>query len=567
MTPFATLETPGGFPMPELPKRTDNRGFVNNQENDVDYCVRQVILQKDWTIQIYDDDAIQNWSKQSWSCSNENDAVLSYAVQECRWRHKQWQKDRDIGTPAAICKAGLVLAKDGLGQELRASIMGDLKTLQQNEEESGVSTMARHPKYKKIHHLVHPSLYAYEKGVTHVLPEVGAEAVSAPSWNTFLGFDGVVNADKPLRPDVDGARNDSCYGRNYHGTEVESPTAAECSLHQWMPSEFFVASSSSASSASTCQINSYINNLHPIKYEGLYNKIGELFLETLPMMEEVLSEVNDNGKVRKQLPRFESETRPQGRGRSRFSPQKKIEEPPIPSFVPPKYTAKKKAVSLHDRPLQVIVKVISMELQPLEPDYASMTEDEKDAYADLPVEEKPQYFPGGHWHVEGTRDERIVASACCYLDSENVTEKGLEFRNGSVGSIGRELGTVETSPGRILVWPNYLHHKTGGVSLKDKKRAGHRTLCCFHLVDPTLRIRSTATVPPQQRSWLWSMANNLALAPLPSDGLVRSKIHDFMVSDGSTISYEEALERRERLSRERWGDARVIADNFWIPCD
>jgi len=244
--------------------------------------------------------------------------------------------------------------------------------------------------------------------------------------------------------------------------------------------------------------------------------------------------------------------------------EKKIVEPTIPNFSLPKYTTKAKAVNLKDRPLQVIVKLISMELEPEEePAFDSMTSEQQLEYFSR---ERSDYFEGGHWHVEGTHDERIVASACCYLDSDNVAEKGLQFRDGSVGSSGCELGMVETFPGRILVWPNYLHHRTGRVMLEDKKRPGHRTLCCFHLVDPTLRIRSTATVPPQQQTWLDELAD-VALTSLRPDGLLRSAIQDSMVKDGSTINYEEALERRRRLSQERAADFNVIADNFWIPQD
>lgn len=544
--------------MPARPKRTDSRCWpADCQETDVDKCVQNIILQKDWTSKVYDEDAIQAWSTKSWGRDKKETkdtetlsslafdsnkekkhyGILQYAVDECRWRKEEWQAR--AGTPAAICKNGLVLSKDNVCPTLRSSMMEDLNTLRRDQE-GDMTTMALHPKYKKICQLVHPSLYAYEKGVTHVVPGIGAEVVSSNPWDRFLGSNGVANEDKALKTD---------------------------SIFQWLPSEFMVPSSRGDDGKLECHINSYINNLHPVKYAGLYNKIGELFAETLLLMEEVLSEVNDNGKVRKQLPRFQSKARPQCDWRPYMGTprpkEKKIVEPSIPSFSPPKHTAKKVEVNLHDRPLQVIVKLISMNLQPEEEvDLDSMTHEEMDVYFE---KERTDCFGRGHWHVEGTQDERIVASACCYLDSENVEEEGLKFRDGSVGSGGHELGTVPTLPGRILVWPNYLHHKTGKVRLLDKKQPGHRTLCAFHLVDPTLRIRSTATVPPQQQSWLKEMVDEVALAS--QDDLVRARVYDSISKDGSTISYEEALERREFLSKERAGDYRVIADNFWIPCD
>lgn len=55
--------------------------------------------------------------------------------------------------------------------------------------------------------------------------------------------------------------------------------------------------------------------------------------------------------------------------------------------------------------LQIIVKMVSVELTP----------------------EKPEY-PAGTWHVEGLLNERICATALYYLDSENITESSLSFR-------------------------------------------------------------------------------------------------------------------------------------------
>jgi hypothetical protein len=140
--------------------------------------------------------------------------------------------------------------------------------------------------------------------------------------------------------------------------------------------------------------------------------------------------------------------------------------------------------------------------------------------------------------------------ACFYLESNNVEEEGLSFRDGSVGSGGDELGTCDAFSRRILAWPNNLHRKTGEVDLVDKNRQGHRVLCCFNFVDPTLRIRSTATVPNQQNSWMAEMIDGvvLILQGVSEPGALLAAIHgsSITIKDGSTITYEEALERHER---------------------
>mmetsp|Transcript_12432 Transcript_12432/g.21769 ORF Transcript_12432/g.21769 Transcript_12432/m.21769 type:complete len:110 (+) Transcript_12432:162-491(+) len=74
------------------------------------------------------------------------------------------------------------------------------------------------------------------------------------------------------------------------------------------------------------------------------------------------------------------------------------------------------------------------------PTFDSMTREQIREYIRNPLD----YFDGGHWHVEGTHNERSVTPASCYLESKNVKEERLHFRDGSVGSLREELGTVET---------------------------------------------------------------------------------------------------------------------------
>ena len=608
---FATIDTPSGFPMPDLPSETQRTGYVRNcQETDVDEYVCKIILNKvdkkkktnkkqkkkkpvDWTTVIYDKRKVRKWMKHEELAAKEQPkkekayfrrdgkGTVRYAVEECQWLHRNHCNSSTFGNIATIHKNGFVLAKDDNliknNEAFRISFMNDVRRLE-NDELAQKSTIALHPRYSKVvTQLVHPSMYAYEKGVTHVLPNVGAEATSMPPFASFLGRQGVVNQDRPLYNVKERM--------NHSYPHLVEKTAAQCSNFQWLPSEFVV---STKGNKKTCHIQSYINNLHPVHYKGLYDQIGELFVEALPMLEQILTQTNDRGEVRRQLPRFETshsprEYRPhwnrwlgvrdiaewEARVEKEYKNKKVVPEPPIPPFVPPKYSLPKPTkVRLTDRPLQVIVKIVHWNLSPLKKSIEEMSFEEMRKEFKNPTHD----FGGGHWHVEGTHDERIVASACCYLEEENVNTEGLFFRDGSVGSLGCELGKVGTNPGRIVAWPNYLHHKSGGISLHDETKPGSRTLCCFHLVDPTLRIRSTATVPPQQSSWITSMVDSALTKLLPDDvQWARSKIMDSMtnlhVTSKAALTYEGAIERRERLSEERSRDEYVIGENFWIPSD
>jgi hypothetical protein len=155
--------------------------------------------------------------------------------------------------------------------------------------------------------------------------------------------------------------------------------------------------------------------------------------------------------------------------------------------------------------LQVIPKLSSIELTP----------------------DKPSYL-GGNWHLEGMMNEHIVATAIYYYDVENVTPSHLRFRQEAYlddmdlqyeqdeheplsvvfGTKSmrdepaiQEVGSIATTNGRLLVFPNTMQHKVEPFELIDSSKPGHRRFLVLWLVDPHYRILSTANVPPQQAEW------------------------------------------------------------------
>jgi len=179
--------------------------------------------------------------------------------------------------------------------------------------------------------------------------------------------------------------------------------------------------------------------------------------------------------------------------------------PQVGKFTPPVTVKGDEETKLQDQTIQVIFKIASVELSP----------------------EKPQ-FEGGTWHVEGTDRENIISTAIHYLDSDNITVPSLSFRQ-SIGDspfmdvgyhqdehepINRlfgslfdgthkaqskivNLGSVQTPAKRTIVFPNTMQHKLSPFELKDKSKPGYRRFIVMFLVDPHLRITSTAEVAPQ----------------------------------------------------------------------
>jgi hypothetical protein len=123
------------------------------------------------------------------------------------------------------------------------------------------------------------------------------------------------------------------------------------------------------------------------------------------------------------------------------------------------------------------------------------------------------------------QNEHICATALYYYDCSNITESRLAFRqqsrtddahdmsypqnvNGWLQDVFgcqndeaavQEVGSVLCKEGRLLTFPNILQHQVQPFELADKTKNGYRKILALFLVDPGIRVISTANVPPQQR--------------------------------------------------------------------
>jgi hypothetical protein len=64
-----------------------------------------------------------------------------------------------------------------------------------------------------------------------------------------------------------------------------------------------------------------------------------------------------------------------------------------------------------------------------------------------------------------------------------------------------QVGCLDIPEGRLVTFPNLLFHKYHLIKLVDKTRSRHRKILTFLLVDPNIRVISSAIVPGQQFDW------------------------------------------------------------------
>ncbi|KAH8051861.1 DUF4246-containing protein [Aureococcus anophagefferens] len=329
--------------------------------------------------------------------------------------------------------------------------------------------------------------------------------------------------------------------------------------YQWLPAELDVAADGTAS------FKSYVNNLHPRRHAPLYRALERLFSRCVPLFESVLAALRARGAdalvVRSGAATAQAERRDAGKKRQRdFGPDMEHlyaeEEPeqldgeddaafderygaycearrPAPDRVPrvtgpfvapPPFDPGPWASDAAGQRLQVIVKLQTIELTPERPEYA-----------------------GGAWHVEGTRNERVVATAIHYLECENISESRLAFREAV-----REPEYEQEDHAGVRAVFDMDDEDPLPFSLDDRSRPGRRTIVVFFLVDPTRDVpRSTATVAPQQRAWLDLELERTRLwrgLPDIARDLVLGMLED---ADGGPMSHEAALAHRLKLMEER----------------
>jgi hypothetical protein len=363
---------------------------------------------------------------------------------------------------------------------------------------NGVALLENVPEDKKDWHpgsnnqvldLVHPSLFCLVNGVSMIrmndekelLEEVHREGV-AGSLNR-MGQGEIVKFKRCL-PDY-CSDDEERSGNEY----AESPERADkdysfSNRFQWLPSEFNVLPDG------TTQIETYINNLHPMKHKELYGTIEKIFGKFVPLFNKTLS--------------------------SHYS-----------------------TVDIRGHRLQVIVKLANIVLTPENPRYKGGSWHVEGMYNEKIVASGIYYYSSSNI-LESKLSFREAVSEPYERDKEKYN---IYFET----ELNQERGSVITQEDRCIVFTNTMQHCVQPFHLADNTKPGERKILVFFLVDPNTRITSTLHVPPQQRSWYKpSILKESALPILPEE--VIEQIVDYM---GFPLSLEDAQTHREELMEER----------------
>ncbi|KAF8226655.1 hypothetical protein L208DRAFT_350947 [Tricholoma matsutake] len=342
----------------------------------------------------------------------------------------------------------------------------------------------------------------------------------------------------------------------------------------FLPSEILVSSSGVASFAS------YINNLHP-SHTTLYAHFETVLTSFLPLFEHTLTDLHRSNPLVQRIqgsykyivwdepdePEFSDDDEGWAafdREMRHWEMNRPIYLPDIPDTgYPGGLECRNYVVSLKGRKLQVILQVSDTRLRPGGPG-----------------------FPGTPWHVEGMRNEGIVACGLYFPSVENITSTSLQFRMAvnyprgfSAGDTGATLrtwglrdgdschqyiGSRPVHSGLAIVFPNIYQHRQTSFTLLNPSRPGHQTVIAFFLVDPELQpIVSTAMVAPQQKHWIKQALDESLDRRVPME--VVERIMDY-VEGVMEVDEAENYGRALMQARETFRDANNNY-HFCIPFD
>ncbi|KAK3654141.1 hypothetical protein LTR56_004195 [Elasticomyces elasticus] len=599
---MSILQLPGlGLPLDAMPKWRGTRnkserfphaiadffsvdGVTRREQRMLDF-INQITDKPQWWEKVRDEEILSRWrieacgtAEQQRTSPDHLDAkCFDYCVRELQDKATYLSEHGAVhvlDTSATVVKAD-VEHDDALFLSLR----------------NAIRTLEDVPDHRKDWHpgthdlvldLLHPSLFPLQYGKTRVLPE---GTVPLQSCTAYAGLG--VTCPRPALLDEQSDFN------GMGGDAELKPWGS----YQWLPSEVQL-------NANGATITSYINNLHPQSHGDLYRVLAQAVVKAVPLWNECLSwfhtrvrinihdcsfedfvphgypgytEDEDGDDTIDDLDEDDDEQDQRNWDRTdhyhnwlRDHPDERRILQPSPSgdYVPfqQRLDEKRSRVDYNkyenlryprkslqdDFPdgLQVVFKLANIHLTPDQPTYS-----------------------GSNWHVEGALNEHICATALFYYDSENISDSYLEFQHNiddeemmtkpqqheyealeDLYGVKQEettvqhLGHVLTRPGRWLAFPNVMQHRVARFGLQDPSKPGHRKILAMFLVDPHIKVISTANVPPQRRDW-WAVQVR-AIEPFTS---LPVELFDQIIDvvDDFPISWEEACEAREALMAER----------------
>ncbi|KAJ2812371.1 hypothetical protein H4S07_001447 [Coemansia furcata] len=506
----------------------------------------------DWIEAIYNADSRAHWANEA-KTKELTDAEFAYVLDELTYYASLHLPGSNIRLSAAdgVWLSDTLIDTDTMnGLKDYAAVLENVPDCQKDWYPNDRS---------RVLNLIDPSLFPLDFSQSRLCRQASTSLQGALKIEDVVEFPGSLGGWRKALGVTENGRSDYYLptGNGWH----DLGSAGEFS---WLPAEFRVDYNGAVT------IESYINNLHPVKHAAFYPIIARTFSKFLPLLEQVVTDLlyprqprvkPDSSKYYESYePLSDYEIDYYDNNELDYNHDDYFEVYWLSSrrrgFVPPQpepFVVPARPVNpykLCGRRLQAVVKISNIELDSERPIYGS-----KD------------------WSVAGLANERIIATGILFYDMANIASSSLRFREAvcawdfaieqcDVDSvvkvygierslladeqpISQELGGIDIKDGRCLVFPNIYQYKVPELRLSDKTKPGHCKTLTFYFVDPSIRIPSTEIVPPQQQDWY---SENIPEFEPPS-GLSHPTDEGMLANVDFPISLEEAKKLR-RLARQ-----------------
>ncbi|KAJ5113187.1 hypothetical protein N7456_001721 [Penicillium angulare] len=463
-------------------------------------------------------------------------SMKNWIYKELRWKAEMLEKNGFV----LVFDVGVVKSDNAISEDDQQALKNAVK-LFDNNGIPGDQEDYRTASDDQGVDLVDPSLFPVVYGQTRVLPD---HTIGLSDYLNYIG-------EGELLPVPSNGFGGSV-GEKFSYLVTDRGDLPYFSTHsQWLPCEVELLDDG-------CRIMSYINNAHPVQHKALYKVIEKIITRAVPLWEKSLSFFSPDRQRRTEYSAHpEHQTHiPNGHAHVRDGPEMVL--PGSQGFADPRAYELNLRKHFPNSMLQVIVKLSNIELTP----------------------EKPN-FEEGPWQIEGQLNERICAIAIYHYDSKNVTEHQVHFCQRGVYDMDGyrtqhepqdhrsvqaafgfgdksdqnrptrkmlDLGGVSCKQGRLITFPNTVQHGVGSFSLVDPSQPGHVKILSLFLVDPHLRIISSANVPPQRDDWAREKRKVVGQATSQLPPNVRAMIKKYIATpmnaeDAKKLRIDHMLER------------------------
>jgi hypothetical protein len=510
----------------------------------------EIRRKNEWTTKVFNNEIISKWQNELKDYKIFHNEVITpeifnYIIDELRHFANLANDEKSNPQHDQLSSVdGVYETINTIPRELKELVESELSVFEKNND--------WHPgSNNQVLNLIHPSLYSFINGRSIEAPNDCFPSDVATIKKTFKSR----KLFKSKHDDIDYSMSKK---------------------YQWLPSDIFLDENN------VVTIESYINNVHPIKNKGIYKIVVSVLPYFTSLFEKVLYEYAYPRKVR-----FPADEK---KWYEKFQPPSNYDEnddehgtklyeleynwlnsrKPIISLDFGKFEGiehethfNQKALTSHffnmfsnkskdniigpdqmnikNNALQIIVKAANIILTP----------------------EKPMY-PGGSWHIEGMKNESIVSTGIYYYHCENITQSSLHFRTlvreplyeqcdydgvehvygleNDKGKMNQNLGYIDCVEGKCIAFPNIYQHWVSPFELQDKTKNGIRKILVFFLIDPTKVAKSTKTVLPLQEDWDLNELKKLDLFDGFNDDIIKKAV---------PMSLNEANVHRQELMKER----------------